>query len=152
MCHIHLYVSGILEFSLFAYDTNIIYTHDGTTSLCYILNTELAKLFAWFNLNKLSLNLHKTNHLSFSTNNFDSTTQIAINGSNIEKVNSTKYFGVYVDHHPNLKDNIAYISSKFSKCTAVIHKTSHVLDTKALTLIYKAIIFHYLNYCVEVLG
>ena len=145
-------VSSILEFTLFADDTNIIYSHDSTTSLCNTLNTELEKLNAWFNLNKLSLNLQKTNYITFSTNNLDSTIQIAINGSNIEKVNSTKYLGVYIDHHLNWKDDIAYISSKLSKSTAVIHKTSHVLDTKTLTLLYNAIIFPYLNYCVEVWG
>ena len=46
-------VSRILEFTLFADDTNIIYSHDSTTSLCNTLNTELEKLSAWFNLNKL---------------------------------------------------------------------------------------------------
>ena len=44
------------------------------------------------------------------------------------------------------------ISSKLSKSTAVIHKSSHVLDTKTLTLLYNAIIFPYLNYRVEVWG
>ena len=36
-------VSSILEFTLFADDTNIIYSHDSTTSLCSTLNTELRK-------------------------------------------------------------------------------------------------------------
>ena len=76
-------VSSILEFTLFADDTNIIYSHDSTTSSCNTLNTELEKLNAWLNLNKLSLNLQKTNYITFSTNNSDSTIQIAINGSNI---------------------------------------------------------------------
>ena len=143
-------VSTIWEFTLFADDTNIISSHDSTTSLCSTLHAELRKLNAWLNLNKLSLNLQKTNYINFSTNNSDSTIQI--NGSNIEKVNSTKYLGVYIDHHLNWKDHIAYICSKLSKSTAVIHKTSHVLDTKTLTLLYNAIIVSYLNYCVEVWG
>ena len=119
-------VSSILEFTLFADDTNIIYSHDSTTSLCNTLNTELKKLNAWLNLNKLSLNLQKTNYITSSTNNSDSTIQIATNGSNIDKVNNTKYLGVYIDHHLIWKDHIAYISSKLSKIAAVIHKTSHV--------------------------
>ena len=76
-------VSSILELTLFADDTNIIYSHDCTTSLCNTLNTELEKLNASFNLNKLSLNLKNTNYITFSANNSDSTIQIAINGSNI---------------------------------------------------------------------
>ena len=103
-------VSSILEFTLFADDTNIIYSHDSTTSLCNTLNTEIEKLSTWFNLNKLSLSLQNTNYITFSTNNTDITIQIAINGFNIEKVNITKYLGVYIDHNLNLKNHIAYIS------------------------------------------
>ena len=106
--------SSILEFTLFADDTNIIYSHDSTTSLCNTLNAELKKLNAWLNLNKLSFNLQKTYYITFSTNNSDSTIQLAINGLNIKKVNSTKYLGVYIDHHLKWKDHIAYISSKLS--------------------------------------
>ena len=93
----------------------ILFSHDSTTSLCNTLNTELQKLNAWLNLNKLSLNLQKTNYIIFSINDSDSTIQININGSNIEKVNSTKYHGVYIDHHLNWKDHIAYFSSKLLK-------------------------------------
>ena len=66
----------------------ILFDHDSTTSLCNTLNTELEKLNTWSNLNKLSLNLQKTNYITFSTNNLHSIIQIPINGSNIEKVNS----------------------------------------------------------------
>ena len=145
-------VSSILEFTLFADDTNIIYSHDNTTSLCNTLNTELEVINEWLNLNKLSLNLQKINYITFSTNDSDSTIQIAINGSNIENVNGTKYLGVYIDHHLNWNDHISHISCKLSKSTAVIHKTNHVLDTKTLILLYNAIIIPYLNYCVEVWG
>ena len=79
-------LSRILEFTLFVDDKNITYSHDSTTSLCTTLNAELRKLNAWLSLNKLSLNLQKTN---YSTNNSDGKIQIAINGFNIEKVNST---------------------------------------------------------------
>ena len=144
--------SSILDFTLFADNTNIVYSHDNTTSLCNTFNTELKKQNAWFYLNKLSFSLQKTNCITFSTNNSDSSNQSAINGSNIERVNSTKYLGVYIDHHLNWKDHIAYISSKLSKSTSVVHKTSHVLGTRALASLHSAIIFPYLNYCVEVWG
>ena len=130
----------------------IIYSHDSTNSLCNTIYAELEKSNAWLSFNKLSHSLHKTNHITFSTSNKDSTTQIAINGSNIEKVHGTKYLVVYIDHHLNCKEHIAYINIKLSKCTAVIHKTCHVQDTMALTLLHNAIIFPYLNFCVDVWG
>ena len=50
-------VSGILKFTLFANDTNIICSCDSTTSLCNTLNTELEKLNAWL---LTSTNYHLT--------------------------------------------------------------------------------------------
>ena len=56
-------VSSILKIALFADDTRIVYIHDSTTSLCKIINAELAKLCVCFDLSKLSHKLHKTDYI-----------------------------------------------------------------------------------------
>ena len=48
-----------LMFVLFAYDTNIFCSNENVEVLQDTLNSELAKLFVWFSINKLSLNLGK---------------------------------------------------------------------------------------------
>ena len=105
----------LMTFAIYMQIIQTLFSHDSTTSLCNTLNTELEKLNAWPNLSKLSLNLHKTNYITFFINNLDGIIQIAIYSSNIENVNSTKYLDVYIDHHVNWKDHIACISSKLSK-------------------------------------
>ena len=54
-------VSNLLKFVLFADDTNIFCSNENVEVLQDTLNRELAKLFVWFSINKLSLNLGKTN-------------------------------------------------------------------------------------------
>ena len=59
------YVSNLLKFVLFADDTNIFCSNENVAVLEDTLNRELAKLFVWFSMNKLSLNLGKTNYMLF---------------------------------------------------------------------------------------
>lgn len=53
--------SSILQFIMFADDTNIIYSHHDPKLLELTLNEELKIISNWFKLNKLSLNIKKKN-------------------------------------------------------------------------------------------
>ena len=50
-------VSNLVKFVLFSDDTNIFYSNENVEVLQDTLNRELAKLFVWFSINKLSLNV-----------------------------------------------------------------------------------------------
>ena len=54
-------ISSILTFILFADDTNVFFSHTSLDKLIDVMNIELIKVAEWFNANKLSLNLEKTN-------------------------------------------------------------------------------------------
>jgi hypothetical protein len=60
-----IHVSKILDFVLFADDTNIFFSHKSPAQLIQILNDEIKKLTEWFKSNKLSLNLTKTKFIVF---------------------------------------------------------------------------------------
>ena len=86
-----------------------------------------------------------SNHKSIENN-------IKIDGVNLQKVDSLKFLSVCVNNQITWKDHITYISSKLSKSIAIIHRTRHVLDTKALYCLYDKIFKPHLNYCIEVWG
>ena len=52
------------KFILFADDTNVFYSDHDINNLCATMSNELDKLHAWFTVNKLSLNISKTNYIS----------------------------------------------------------------------------------------
>ena len=58
--------SSVLKFHLFADDTNILYADKSIKSLESVVNEELVKLHEWFTVNKLTLNLKKSNFVIFS--------------------------------------------------------------------------------------
>ena len=55
----------ILDFYLFADDTNIYYEADTPELLELVLNKELKYLHTWLIVNRLSLNIEKTNFVVF---------------------------------------------------------------------------------------
>ena len=75
-------VSKILKFVLFADDTNILYSDANVknllTYLNNVVNTELDKLNTWFIINKLSLNVSKTNYILFGNRKVHSDLDIKI--------------------------------------------------------------------------
>ena len=76
-------VSALVDFLMFADDTNIFISSHSFESLCVTANTVLAKLTKWFRLNKLSLNVNKTNYILFHTHQKKLLTQIKLTIDNI---------------------------------------------------------------------
>ena len=62
-------ISNKMQFFLFADDTNIYFETDDLKSLERIMNKELKKLYEWLCLNRLSLNVSKTNFIIFHAMN-----------------------------------------------------------------------------------
>ena len=58
-------ISKILDFYLFADDTNIYYESNNLEKLEKKVNKELGKLQLWLNINRISLNINKTNYVIF---------------------------------------------------------------------------------------
>ena len=58
-------ISKLLNFIIFADDTNIFCTGNNLEGTCKLISIELKKLQNWFALNKWSLNVTKTNFMVF---------------------------------------------------------------------------------------
>lgn len=89
-------VSRILNLVLFADDTNLFASGDDITTLCSNINVELHKFNVWFRINKLSLNLSKTNYMIFTNKSCPDVT-LSMNNTKIDRVYVTKFLGVLVD-------------------------------------------------------
>ena len=69
------------------------------------------KLSVWFDVNKLSLNVLKTNYMLFG-NSKGQSSELTINGNVIEKVHKTKFLGVIIDDKLKWNDQINQVKSK----------------------------------------
>ena len=99
-------VSNVLKFVLFADDTNIFYSSDSLHDLQTTVNAELSKLFAWFSVNKLSLNLTKTNYILFQNRLPDEELKLIINNTELPRVTVVQFLGIIIDEKLNWKTQI----------------------------------------------
>ena len=87
---------------MFADDTNLFFTDSNLAELNVNINNELELLSRWFKLNKLSLNVKKTNYMHFCTKNRTKSSEsnlcINMEGVNIQEVSTTKFLGVVTNN------------------------------------------------------
>ena len=115
-----------------------------------IHNTELAKVALWFDSNKLTINVNKTQMIMLSRKKIlTSQNEVILRNEIVQRVNKAKFLGVIVDQHLNWKDHIS-ISQKISKSCGIIYQIRNILDIKSKRLIYYSLILPYLTYCVNV--
>ena len=72
-----------------------------------------------FFVNRLSLNISKTNYMIFGNRRITADICVRINKEKINRVNSTTCLGVVIDCKLNWKSHIFSVRSKLSKC--VLH-------------------------------
>ena len=144
--------SNILQFILFADDTNIFYSSSQYETLSTIISHELSNLKIWFALNKLSLNVLKTNYMVFSSKTVFKNINIVFDEQLIERVHTTKFLGVIIDDKLSWHHHIAYVCKKLNKSLSVIYKVKDILNVNSLKHLYNALVLPYLFYCCEVWG
>lgn len=142
--------SNLLQFIIFADDTNIFYTDKNFRTMLEITNKELEKVSLWFKINKLSLNTSKTQFIIFcnkSKNYHRNQSHVYIDEVDIRQVNHTKFLGVTIDETLNWEYHLANINNKLSKNIGILYRIKSSLPTYVLPTIYNSLILPYLQYC-----
>ena len=140
--------SNILKFQLFADDTCIFYSNKSRDVLESTLNNELIKVNDWLIVNKLSLNVSKSNVLTFRAKNANDLPilNLTINGQKIEEKTCAKYLGILFDNKLTWKPQIEQISKKIIKNNALLAKLRHFIPSDKLKTIYNALIQPHIDY------
>ena len=93
-------VSELLNFHIFADDTNLLFSHREEQFIESIVNQELKQVNNWLSANKLSLNLSRSSLLVFHPPQKKlKTINIQINGLNILLKEKAKYLGIILDEN-----------------------------------------------------
>ena len=89
--------SDILRFILFADDTNLFYSNKDMRILESKVNIDHSKLSEWFRVNKLSLNVVKTNYIFFGNKRIPNSIQpkIYLDGNTPERTSCTTFLVVF---------------------------------------------------------
>ena len=100
--------------------------------LVSIVNNELAKIDIWLKVNKLSLNLTKTNFTIFHPRQKKVNVNVPLTLENtvIKQVTETKFLGVLIDQHLSWKPHIDSSQKKFRKAWELSRKPAFTYHPK----------------------
>ena len=117
------------------------------------MNKELQTLYEWLCINRLTLNISKTNFIIFHAINKPKVpVTILINKFAIEETKYVKYLGILIDPQLSLKFHIDELSKKVFRSIGILFKLIHFVTIKILLNIYYAIIYPFLLYGIYYLG
>ena len=104
-------VSDKLKFFLLADDTNIYYEASDLLDLEKVINKELKQLSMWLKVNRLALNINKTNFLIFhsSRRKLYHNVTLKLDKKALCQKDNIKYLGVLVDCHLNWRHQILHV-------------------------------------------
>ena len=146
-------VSNSLLDIMFADDTNLFLVEKRLCDLESVMNIELSKISKWIQVNKLSLNVGKTNFMLFSgRRQVPSIPNIKMNDVEIKCIRKSKFLGIIIDDKLTWIHHIDHVCKKISKSIGILYKLRPFLNTKYLINMYYCFVYPYLQYCNEVWG
>ena len=132
---------------MFADDTTLYVTGSNVKSLYSTMNNDLDNLADWFKANKLALNVKKTKYILFQgCRKLTPQCRLSIDNVIIEKVDSLKFLGIYVDNELRWNIHTHFIEKKVAGGLYALNSTKHMLPTALLRSLYFALINSYLQY------
>ena len=130
---------------LFADDASLMYSK--TKSLTSCLDKELMNVPSWMSLNKLALNIPKTQMLQFNH-----TSIVQFMGVNLVNDESAKFLGVHIDPKFSFHSHIKHVVKKLSKQLSVIPRLRHYVPRGTLLKYYQTYIEPIITYGLLVYG
>lgn len=168
-----LYINSLcdmdnIEGQIFSYadDTAIVFTGVTWAAVKKTAEKGLSKIAAWLSTNLLTLNITKTNYITFSkyiTTQPSTDFHIKIHTCNtnthtnclcniITKVTSAKYLGVMIDQRLSWHSHLEMMISRTRKLIWTFKTLRHVASTILLNKIYISLVQSILTYCISVWG
>ena len=115
---------------LFADDANLLYSKKKSLTSC--LDKELMNVPSWMSLNKLALNIPKTQMLQFNH-----TSNVQPMDVNLVNDESAKYLGIHIDPKLSFHSHIKHVVKKLSKQLSVIARLRHYVTRGTLLKYYQ---------------
>ena len=148
--------SSFFNFRLFADDSNIFHTFGAGQKRINMeeVNYHFRKVQTWCNVNKITINLKKTNYMIFKGRRQIVTVQgtLRIADTDIEEVNVASFVGVQIDNNFTWKDHIQLINKCIRRKVGILYRLRHFVPQYILMLLYKCFIQPHILYGIEVWG
>ena len=140
---------------MYADDTSITIPGENSHELQTTMQGELSALNLWLKVNKLSLNVAKTEFMIVgSRQNLDAVADnncinLSIEGKIIKRVDNAKSLALYIDKNLSWSKHIEEISKKISSGISALKRILPFISQNIAVQIYKALIEPNFEYCMH---
>ena len=149
------YVSREIDLRLFADDTAIFLHHRDPNILIHQGKLTMKQIMTWFETNKLSLRIGKTNFILFHgrhKNPLNQITAIDIGDESILRTYSAKYVGLTLDENLSWDAHIDDVCNNLVKYFSIFYNIGNVVTSHVVRAIYFACIHSRIKYGIETYG
>ena len=139
---------------LFA-DTNVFVMGSNLNKIKNDTEDVLHQLCNWFKVNRLTLNLDKTNYSIFHPPRKKipaNCNSINIDNIVIHRVEEAKYLGMYLDDHLNWKMHVKSMCENLTKYASSFKLIKHLVPNHCKKQLYYAFVYSRIKYGIEVYG
>lgn len=141
--------------TLFADDTNIFYIGDDMIELQQIIQKDINILSRWFLINRLTVNIDKTNYIIFMKNknvNPTNSFEIMYNNHQLKQETYIKYLGLIIDSNLSWENHINHIKKKITPVIGIMHRLKHCIPVVLNKSIYSAMVEAHMRYMCIIWG
>ena len=142
------------EAYIFADDTAIATFNKELKQIETKLNKDLTLLTDWLHLNKIALNVAKTQAILFRHAKKKTTRKIELKicGQKIVFATTTKYLGLILDENLTWKPSVDDLACKLRRTNGIIAKLRHYTSIQTLKSFYYALFYSQICYAIQVWG
>jgi hypothetical protein len=116
------------------------------------MNGGLAGVDRWLTANRLSLNVDKTNFMIITNRPIPDDTGLIIGDSNIFRVNTAKFLGVFIDDKLNFKEHSSFVCNKLARSLGAMYKLSTLIPPYVLLNLYYSLFYSHMTYGITTWG
>lgn len=152
-CYVNNLKDLPLRGHLFMYADDIVLVYAATTTeeLQADMNEDLVQLRCWMNQHKLTVNILKTKYMLFNEPSRTRCT-LSYGGERIERVDSFKYLGVWLDSDLRWETQIVKLNNKLAQVAGVFKKIAPVIPDETKRMLYFSLFHSHLVYGIAVWG
>ena len=143
-------ISNAVKWNLYADDTAITASCKSKEEMSECLLNVMNDVSKWFEYNRLSLNLKKTQFLIFGTQpkcNMFKDLELKVNNETIVQSNSVKYLGIKLDSQLTYGSHVEYVRSKTVGKIKLLGRIAPIIKRHTALYLYKSLILPIFDYC-----
>ena len=111
-----------------------------------LINHDLRNLSSWFNANKITVSVTKTEFFKFKPKHKKLNFEFKLNGKKLFQTYSFKYLGIKIDKQLSCRKHISEVAIKLNRANAMLSEVREYISTDTVKSIYYAIFDSHLNY------